>query len=195
MTKRSSAGWLILCAIAGVAGVSWRQEIESHGWAGLGWVGYFHYAVPFSVFLFLVWATIVGRFQSVLRRVLFLASASVVAGVLGVLSGIALLGYFGGGPNMSLLFSPFGSLVFVMYPGVPLCVCLLARLFGLRVSWVRGLSSVGVFLLAFPLGWLAVRFIEPALGDYSIHAIKTGYIVPALVIGLGIPFLGETHEA
>jgi len=177
--------------IAFASAIVWRLEIESHGWGGLGWVWYFHRAVPLGVVMFVMWASIVGQFRSTLRRVLFALCMLVLALPMYVATELALLGYFGGGPNPSLLFSPFAMLVFLVYPAIPILVWIMARAFQLRIPWVRALVSIGVFLGAYPVSWLAVRLLNRGLGDYSIHAIKTGYIIPLLVIGLGILFLGD----
>ena len=50
--------FLSLVVFAALAGIAWRIEIEYHGWKGLIWLGYYHLAIPFAIFLFLIWANI-----------------------------------------------------------------------------------------------------------------------------------------
>jgi hypothetical protein len=65
----------------------------------------------------------------------------------------------------------------------------IARLFGIRASLSRLALSVGVFLLAQPVARLTLELTGHVGGSDSIHAIKSGFIVPLLVMGLGIIFL------
>lgn len=46
--------WLVLFPAFGIfSALLWRAEIELHGWAGLGWTNYFHWAEATGVLLFI----------------------------------------------------------------------------------------------------------------------------------------------
>ena len=193
MNRRSVNGWLSLAGMAIGAGLLWRLEIERHGWAGLTWISYDHWAVPIGVALFILWAVHFSGIAPVARRLKFVLVLSGSGVVLGTLAGAALWNYFVVGP-MALFSTPlFGRLVYVLYPGIPLVLWVIGWGFGMRISIVRGLASLFVFLSSYPIALLALRLIRPGEAD-AIHTIKTGYIVPLLVVGLGILFLPPTPE-
>ena len=57
-----------LVALAALLGVVWRGEVEWHGWDGLRWVGYFHWAVPVGGIAFLAWLASTPVVRAVGRR-------------------------------------------------------------------------------------------------------------------------------
>jgi hypothetical protein len=176
-------------AIGVGAGLLWRLEIEYHGWAGLDWIGYYHWAVPISVTAFILWALRYCEIEPRARLVKFAIVLLLLAVVLGSATQIILWDYFILGPR-AILFGrrEFGPSIFVLYPLVPLIVWFVSKLFGQRGSLVRGLLSLSVFLAAFPLALLLLSITGAREVD-AIHTIKSGFIVPWLVIGLGVLFV------
>jgi hypothetical protein len=45
-----------LAGVAIFAFLMWRGEVELNGWAGLGWIGYWHAAVPVAGLSYAIWA-------------------------------------------------------------------------------------------------------------------------------------------
>lgn len=194
---RSTWASITLVAMGLLCGGLWRAEVAWHGWTGLAWLGYYHLAVPISVILFLVWLAAFSSATPAWKKVVFLASAVLVAVVLHVVVPFALYFHFVCGPTSmpALLIngpdrmSALGRIIYFVYPGVPVVAWGIARLFGVRASLGRLALSVGVFLLAQPVARLALELTGHVGGSDSIHAIKSGFIVPLLVMGLGIIFL------
>ena len=86
-------------------------------------------------------------------------------------------------PNLSCLCF-FGPAIFVLYVSMPLILWRVASHFGQRISLKRGLFSLLLFLAAFPVALVFLSWTGAADVD-AIHTIKSGSIVPLLVLGLG----------
>jgi hypothetical protein len=87
------------------------------------------------------------------------------------------------------LFSLLNVSILFIYPSLLLLAWFTAKRFGMRMSWVIYLLSAAVFMGAFPLAIFLVAIAEKGINPDAIHAIKTGYIFPLMMIGLGIPFI------
>ena len=186
-----------LCLLAGIAAVLWRAEVEYHGWAGLTWIGYFHWAVPAGVGLFIAWLAVFSGITPLWRRALFLVTAGAFAVVAYRVSYWALwhyfhpLGWMFSTPNPSKArVELYLGAVYLVYPGVPVCACLIARLFGVRLKVAHWLLTVVLFVAACPFAVGMLHLTDHAgKNNPIIHTIKSGFIIPLLVIGLGVPFL------
>jgi len=125
---------------------------------------------------------------------LFLATATAYAVVIYFVSAWALFRYFGRGPLTFCLLSEdryelYERALEVVYPAIPVCACAIARAFGVRAGASRWLLSVGLFLAACPFAIGMLQVTGHIGGADAIHAIKSGFIVPLLVVGLGVPFV------
>lgn len=174
--------WLSLVAVGVVSGLLWRAEVEHHGWAGLGWTGYFHLAVPASVALFLGWVawwidapTRAHRIRAVVALALY-AAAAVPA------TEWSLRIAFG---RFSFLWG-FWWLALWWWLLAPTTVAGLLVACRAPPGWRRWLASQALFALS---PWLATIVITafPQHGHSDlIHAVKSGAIVPFLVVALGV---------
>lgn len=200
-------GWLSLVLVAVLAAGLWRVEVEYHGWDGLIWIGYYHWAVPASAGLFLVWAGVFCGVRPAWKRAALLSSIAGFAVAAWFASRWALVQWFGGAPFFMYWRLPWthfepaipwgGGQVYlgpwalpVIYPAIPLFACLIARAFGRCRTWRHWLLANALFLGAYPAAVLALKITEHVgHDDAPIHTIKSGLIVPLLVIGLGVPFL------
>ena len=199
--ERLRRRWLpciALWVIAVISGFIWRAELElTTGWASLDWISHFHWAVPAGVLAFIIWVLFVTR---VLRPGVFAAALFVHA----------FLAYFA--VSRLLLFS-FGRIIilfddeknsalhqlaveklvsFLLIVLVPLTFSILCRFFGVRVRLQPVISSAVLFMLSWPLAAFTFFIIEHRELD-PIHALKSGYVIPMLILSLGLPVLRARH--
>jgi len=202
--RRQFGAWIGLVAVALVAGTAWRIEVERGDAADMWWISYFHWAVPVGCLLFVGWATAVS---ASLARVTRVTLALALVGVSFAGMGLA-------ERSLRVLLAPFyvaqplsgwdlawyvAAAVFLA--AVPLLVAMVARFARLRVTWGRLIVSEAIWL-ASPLaamGVIAVFFPHGHAGhpygpDFA-HAIKTGFVVPPLVVSLGILFMPRPAAA
>jgi len=195
--------WASLVALSLAAAGLWRAEVEWHGWDGLTWIGYFHWAVPISAAIFITWITVFCGVRPRWKRAALIAAEILFAVVALWWAEGSMRWYFGNGPNFEcerqfwwVYYQPLGTwhvvlpgfVLFIVYPLVPLLGCAIARAFGECRTWKHWLVSNVVFLAAYPVAYAAVGLTRFAY-DPSIHTIKTGFIVPLLIVGLGAAFL------
>jgi len=197
--------WTSLLAVSLAAAGLWRAEVEWHGWGGLTWLGYFHWAVPISAGVFIAWIAVFCGVRPWWKRMALIA-VEILFAVAALWAGKATMWwYFGNGPFFDysspfgrVYFQPLGPwnvvlpgfLLFIVYPLVPLLGCAIARAFGACRTWKHWLVSNAVFLAAYPVAYAAMGLTRFGWDlDASIHTIKTGFIVPLLIVGLGAAFL------
>ena len=197
--KHPLAAWISLFVVAVAGMLLWREELYRHGWDGLDWIGYFHWAIPEGVALFLVWLAIFCGITPPIRRVGFVVTAAAFA--LGVYYAVdfAVFWYFGppGPPLGFLLLMTEGEtpirlyhhVFYLVVPAIPLFACLGAKVFGVRVTRAKWILSVALFLAAGPISICLLAATRHEGGPDGIHTIKSGYIIPFLIVSLGIPFL------
>ncbi|MFO0649356.1 MAG: hypothetical protein U0326_24145 [Polyangiales bacterium] len=179
--SRASHG-LSLVAVAVVSGLLWRAEVELHGWAGLAWTGYFHLAVPASVALFLGWVawwidapTRAHRIRAVVALALY-AAAAVPATEW----------------SLRIAFGCFGFLWDFWWLALWWWLLAPTTVAGLLVAcrappgWRRWLASQALFALAPWLATIAIGVFPQHGHSDLIHAVKSGAIVPFLVVALGV---------
>ena len=168
-----------------------------HGWAGLTWISYPHVAIPIGGGLFIVWLALAAPLPTITRRVVLACAAALYACVAYYIAGLALQWHFATGPSamiMSIGLSrfevyAFQSLIYLLYPLLPIGACLIGRMFGVRITLRDALVSVMVTMAACPIAMVLLAATKHIGGADEIHTIKSGFIVPLLVIGLGLPFL------
>ncbi|WP_395753712.1 hypothetical protein [Prosthecobacter sp.] len=192
-------GWwpgVSLLVIALLAGVGWRMELEmTTGWASMDWIGRFHWAVPAGVVAFIVWVLGVTRVE----RPRAFAAALVGYGVIGhVVVQRLLVSAFGRAIVLSDEYEGaimreimlYKLLNFLLLALVPLLFGILCRGFGVRVRLWSVLGYAILFMLSWPLAEWVVGVVENHSGDVGfIHALKSGYVIPLLVLCLGWPVL------
>ncbi len=186
---RALAQLAVLCLLGGVL---WRVEVEYHGWEGLIWLSYFHWAIPVGVAAFVCWIAFSALAPAGARRVLFILVAAAYAAWSLPLLAMTLNIAFTIGPEWVLLVgvSPWGDYLrpaLYAIVAIPAGAFLLARLLGARLPWRMLPVSVVLAALAGPAAIAALAIIDPNHAD-DIHAVKTGAAVPFVLFALGIPW-------
>jgi hypothetical protein len=188
---------LSLVIFAIVSGIVWRVEVEMQGWEGLKWITYTHWAIPIGVILFAIW---LGTFSAipVVKIRFWLASLFlVVAILLYFLLHISFSYFFITGPSAFVSTASIGTIPFFLlrfsilfiYPAVLVLAWIAAKRCSLLLNWQYLALSAFFFIGAFPFAMLAIAMLERNIDASAIHAIKTGWVFPFMMIGLGIPFL------
>ncbi len=190
-----------LIIIAILSAIIWRIELEMHGWAGLIWIRYFHWAVPFSILLFIVWAIYWSAITPHLRRMKFGLCLVAGAPILYLITVVGLTSLFLGGPSGFVMWASRGPIlgfilmfsIFIIWPLIPVINWGILKKFRPDLSLRTLLFSVSSFLLAIPLGlWtlsLLHNYTYQKGGIDFIHTVKSGAIIPWLVIALGLPYM------
>jgi hypothetical protein len=193
---------ITLLLLALTAGLAWRIELELRsGWASLAWLGYFHWAAPIFVAAFIAWVAV---FAAVRRRAAFVSAVVGLAVVAYDIAEIALRFFFDAGPSAAFTAVSLGHgdlgvgigrfevlrwLSLAAWSLIPLSFCLLCRLFGAPVTLPRALCSAALFVVSWPVAVFVRGFFEQHGSPDGIHALKSGFVVPFLVVSLGIPLL------
>lgn len=184
--------------IALLSGIAWRAELELRtGWASLKWIGQFHWAIPAGVLAFILWVFSVTRVQ---RPWAFAATLLVYSTAGYFIVGRLLMTAFGHwmpfGDNDQHSMATEKLVSFLLIVLVPITFSLLCRLFGVRVRLLPVLASAILFMLSWPLAAYAFYFVEQrgTPGD-PIHALKSGYVIPLLILSLGLPLLRARRDA
>ncbi|MFT4978504.1 MAG: hypothetical protein ACI8S6_004414 [Myxococcota bacterium] len=86
------------------------------------------------------------------------------------------------------------ALVVVPLSAVPLLVAGVARLVGTPISILQAVSSVGLFFAAWPIAQLLLSLLGHRGGHDAIHALKSGAVMPLVVIALGLLFLAPPRS-
>ena len=80
----------------------------------------------------------------------------------------------------------------VIWLVIPLAFCAICRGFGVQVKMATALTSSVLFLVSWPIA-IFVRGLFEQLGSPDlIHALKSGFVIPFLVMSLGFPLLCRT---
>ncbi|MCP4269901.1 MAG: hypothetical protein GY777_30735 [Candidatus Brocadiaceae bacterium] len=190
-----------LIIIAILSAITWRIELEIHGWTGLIWLRYFHWAVPFGILLFIIWAIYWSAITPYFRRMKFGLCLVAGAPVLCWITIVALTSVFLGGPSGFVMWASRGPIlgyilmfsIFLIWPLIPVINWGILRIFRPDLSLRTLLFSVSSFILAIPFGLLTLRLIHDFTyhkgGIDLIHTVKSGTIIPWLVIALGLPYM------
>lgn len=193
---------ITLLLLAVVCGLIWRWEVEYHGWTGLGWLGYFHFAIPAGFCLFLCWANVFAlglRDIDLTKRIYLNVTAILFGLVMYILLKFTLIYYFVTGPSAMMVFmhksaweiAALRSAVYVVIPMLPLGVWGILLLFGQQVALRRCLMSIAGMCLAFPLSVLLLTLVNHKGGHDTIHAIKSGMVIPFWVLSVGYLLLAQ----
>jgi hypothetical protein len=181
--KEGIRGWapfLTLLTLAVAAGVAWRMEVEwRFGWPGLLWTTGHYGIVPVAVALFIAWVVWV---TPVRNRPGFIGVLVVYALPATLVADLALHAEFG-------RFGPSSLLALMVWLMIPLSFCLICRLFGAPITALRVVGAAVLFAASWPVAAFVRGFFEDRGGSDFIHALKSGFVIPFLVISLGLPLL------
>jgi len=186
---------LALVLIALIDAGLWRLELAWRGWDGLGWIDWFHLALPAGIALFVGWVLRITSLAPRARLRLGVMLAVTAAGLGALASWSLRLGFATGSRALPLAtMSPVLAVALRMawvpvLLSAPIAMCAIARSTGLRVTLLRAAISVAVFCAALPLARALLVVTGHRGGSDAVHALKSGFVIPWLVIGLGIPFL------
>jgi hypothetical protein len=165
------------------SGFAWRAEIELRGWAGLAWIGWFHWALPAGLALFVGSAVFVSRRRLSRRRLALAAVGLAALAAAGSVATRAALFFLFQRTHLPPAATPLdylGALAFLAL--VPTLVAAAVAAFGLGPGVARWLTAQALWAGAIPA-------VEAALGVGFVEAIKTGWPVPWLYLALGLLFL------
>ncbi|MBN8422827.1 MAG: hypothetical protein J0L73_28220 [Verrucomicrobia bacterium] len=184
-----------LLIIALLSGIAWRAELELRtGWASLKWIGQFHWAIPAGVLAFILWVLGVTRVQrpGVFAAALLIYSTAayvIVEMLLKTAFGRSIM--LGDDDQHSIAREIFNRKLtcFLLIVLVPLTFSLLCRIFGVRVRILPVLASALLFMLSWPLAAYGFFYLEGHGDPDFIHSLKSGYIIPLLILSLGLPVI------
>ncbi len=195
-TGRFIVNVVLLVVVACVAGVLWRAELEWHGWGGLDWARYFHWAIPAGAMLFIAWVVWVNRHLPVWHR-LFVAVCLLLttAVVYGLTEESVFVRYYRSRWFGNRMDETRYARAQVMWYLTPTIFAVVARLLRLGAGFWRVVLAHWLFIASYPVcvGLLVVTD-HPGGPDF-IHTIKSGFIIPFLMVAIGILFLPGVHCA
>lgn len=191
MINRQAGVLGLICAFIGLI---WRLEVECHGWTGLIWIEYFHWAVPVGAVVFLSWFAHQSR-EMKSHPVLLL-----VVAMIGVLA------YFAGTISMSLAWSRLLGLMvapwvayvlhffpYLIYAFVGASYFLaLGSIGGIR--FLKLLPGIILYIAAFPLSMLLLSVTHHKGGSDVFHAIKSGLVFSVIAFAIGLPLVLKRDE-
>lgn len=189
-----------LIIVALTAGLIWKAEVEYHGWGGLTWLSYFHFAIPTGFGLLLLWsnAFIELNFK---RRILLNIIVILYAAILyyALLDGLSFT--FATGPTAMLYyFSTSGWGLFLYMLAAPICfltlpvvILLLGSIFEQSIHLRYFLFSILGILISPFIAILILDFTNHSGGADGIHIIKSGVIIPFLVFFIGLNILKKPN--
>lgn len=195
--------FLSLGIVSVVCGLIWRAEIEYHGWAGLIWVSYFHYAVPIGFILFLLWANYTISISG-LKRI----TVNVIALVYLVLVHISLksaLTYtYMSGPRKflmlivsdlsenQLLLLHYSSMLLLFL--IPIFTYIVQYIFTIHMTLNHLALSILGLIVAVPTSLFLLKITGHIGGANLIHSIKSGIIIPFVVFSIGLLFIRSENN-
>jgi hypothetical protein len=174
---------LILVAI--LCGVFWRAELEWRwGWATLEWAWQYYWAFLVGAVGFTSWAIVVAQ---PLRRLRF-SFALMVMFALTLEVFWTLLGF----TFNRFLLPPIWFIIYttpVLWALVPLIFGWICRWHSIRIHFGLHLLSSILFVASWPVAVWLLDVADHRGGADLIHALKSGFVIPLLVISIGFPLL------
>ncbi|MCE5278651.1 MAG: hypothetical protein ABFD92_13410 [Planctomycetaceae bacterium] len=194
--------WLSLVSVGLLAAAGWRIELDWHGWDGLIWLKYGHWAVPAGMVLLTIWVAIFCGADRIWKRVLLPISFAAYVYGSWVAFANSVDFHWSGPPQNFLMLLAYGEeklqryhyLIYVVYAAIPLVGCALAGLWQWRLRPLLWLISAAIFLASCPVAIALLWATDHIGGPDEIHAIKSGFIIPMLMIGMALPFLPPREE-
>lgn len=182
--------WVFLLLIAAAAGVAWNREAATL--EGAAWIAHPYLSVPLAAAAYLTWigffAPTPNRTSSVLLVFFLGVLGFLAAGVLGIAMPLFFTLATSGDERGAFLGTASLLLFPVVWLLIPLGTNFIGRIF---VGTRRGgfLGSTLLFLLAWPGVLLLARVVPGAPPLDGVSALRSGLIIPPLIVALGIPFL------
>jgi hypothetical protein len=180
-----------------LVGLVWRLELEYHGWAGLTWLTYTHYAIPAGFLLFMVWANLCIQLPSKKRALLnaLLIVYTLLAFYLLVHGSYYI---FSSGPEgmMLCLTTPVWKARLIIYstfaliPGIPVGAYFLLRVFRLKVRIGYLVLSALAMLCAPVLSIPVLQLLHDKGSADFPHTVKSGVLIVFWVFSLGLLVIG-----
>ena len=189
-----------LGAVAFLAAAAWWLEVHLRGWDGLRWVGYFHIALPVGVALFIAWLNWHCRVTPPGKRVGYLVAVVAFATLAYQVVNWSLRWHFGG----YAIWAPFEDWpltyklslfsIFAVFPALPIAFLAVSRLFGIRFTPAGLIAGLLAYGLAIPVAIFVIYITGHRGAPDVIHTIKTGFCIPLLMLGLGLPLVFQKRE-
>lgn len=175
---------LILLGI--LSGILWRAEIEwRFGWEGLTWVANGYYSAPLICLLFAIWLffTPCSNLPAAVGRSAF----AFVGGMVGymIYQGCFSTIYGRFGPGFIAYFIVMGMIFLI----VPLAICAVACWLTPNFQKRYFVLTPLMFAVSFPIACFFLWLTDHPGESDMIHAIKSGFVFPFLLIATGLPFL------
>ena len=177
-----------LIIVALLCGVLWREELELRwGWESLAWGEHFHWAIPFGGLIFMTWVSQMARPA---RPWKLMAELTLLWAVFYAVLEFILLRFFSRWLftfNFHYYYLGYAlPLIWLLLPPSFFVVC---RRHGLqtprRLKWM----SLVCFFASWPLAVWLLDVVDHRGGADLIHALKSGFVIPLLVLSLGFPLL------
>ncbi|MDF1852627.1 MAG: hypothetical protein P1U85_17455 [Verrucomicrobiales bacterium] len=207
---RTAVALLTRSPLLGLVGLSfllaflWRLEIELRGWQSLGWITYFHLAVPVGGAIFLGWVALLSERAPLPRRLILWVATW--GGISIFTLEVLLKTWFD--PWRMMLFT--GSLPEPSWEGLAVLILGLfwffwaAHLLILYIGYRKNfafpkriwLIGGGLWTFSWVLGLLLITLL-PERGSHDfVHALKTGWMIPFCVFAVGLPIaVSANHRA
>lgn len=180
---------LSLLLFSVVAMVIWRYEIDYHGWNSLAWIHYFHWAIPVGGALFVVWLFVYLPLNKPYKLSFTIATAIAMVPLYWLakdaLEGAYAQRWYFGEPGLDYYFQRFA--IIPCYVGIPLLFWGAAKWAGVQVNWVGRTAGAVCYFGGPLLSVVLLEFMQHRGSADFIHAIKSGYLIPFVILGLGLP--------
>jgi glucan phosphoethanolaminetransferase (alkaline phosphatase superfamily) len=191
---KQSMNWSLvsLLAVALFCGVAWRVELEWRwGWATLEWAWQYYWAFLIGAVCFTSWAIAVAQ---PLKRWRFglamMALFALTLEVFWILLQSLFTRWLGPPPdNIRQFIWLSACLTPVLWAGVPLILGWICRWHGIRIHFGLHILSSILFVVSWPFAVWLLDIVDHQGGADLIHALKSGFVIPLLVISLGFPLL------
>lgn len=177
-SQRNKIAFFTLVIISFLSGGLWHFEIIYNEWHFLKWVYNFHYAVPISFLLFIIWANIFSQSNRI-----------IITNILSIIYGISL--YFIV-PNTLISNARMGFLL----PIFLICCIPLGAFIILKIGKTETnlnnlmISTIGM-IVSFPLSFLILYLFNNSDG---LSIFKSGILIPFWMISLGILVFHKTKK-
>ena len=196
MKRRTVFSLAGLCVIGIASGALWWCEVQLHGWTGLIWLEYFHWAIPAGVAGCLAWlyfeCGIVGRW----KHPAFILCMAILLAVLYEVTHRSLVDHFNYW-NWESFDPPWWqqsrNSILLVFPLIPILLWSLSMLFGLRFRIPGVLAGFAIYYGSVSLAIACIHITGYQGYPDPIHAIKTGFIAPFLIVGIGLPYVFKAN--
>lgn len=187
-----------LIALAILAGLLWRIEVELHSWTGLIWLSYFHLAIPVGFGLFLFWANQFLKLNW--KNRVYINISAILYGILIYYGlGASLTSIFASGPSEFVLMMQtpewkmnlFRYSIFLLIPLIPIGAYFIMKVFKRNPPVKFLIFSILGTIASIPISVLILEVIDHKGGPDLINTIKSGMLIPFWVCSIGLLIIGQ----